>query len=135
MRLLSISISFCCSIPSLFFTDWNRSWWHFKLFLRIRMKKNNLLLHSRQRMQRYECIRAIVLIVWMFWYRCAIIIMLRVTIKTLNSLNSCEREVCNYKLSSLQICAYSLRLTIFFLFNSNTRLQGVVIRFRYIETD
>lgn len=34
-----------------------------------------------------------VLIVWMFWYRFTIIIMLKVTIKALNSLNSCEREV------------------------------------------
>lgn len=40
-----------------------------------------------------------VLIVWMFWYRFTIIIMLRVTIKALNSLNSCEREVFRFLLN------------------------------------
>lgn len=54
---------------------------------------------------------ALKLIEWMFWYWFVIIIMLRVAIKTPNSLNSCEREVCACMLQQALDCncAFSLR--------------------------
>lgn len=69
-----------------------------------------IILISRRGMQATVSL-ALKLIVWMFWYWFVIIIMLRVAIKTPNSLNSCEREVCACMLQQALDCncAFSLR--------------------------